>query len=227
MDFVIHFYGNRCLSCLLDYPDIKRPETCKQFCERVIFFHCSKKIPIAIQRFDLLYGHNHMKLFLTLIIFTLMLPLVAKPFAPLSIMTPQTNESLKKSASKYNFKQSKAILECTLGRKLKFKEKIALRLQPALLSAKGINEGKANTHAVLGFVFAVAGIIILWPLLIPAFILSKNALIREKENPGVLTPTNLTLAKIGKIASLVGLIILAIAAIIIAIVIANGGFGAL
>jgi hypothetical protein len=167
-----------------------------------------------------------MKAFLPLITIILMMPIVAKPFAGASIITPQINEPVKKTTPKFSFKQSKAFAEWSLGRKLKLKEKIALRLQTSLHTSKAADEGKANTNAVLGFIFAVAGLF-LWPFFIPGLILSKKALNSEKENPGVLTSTNLTLAKIGKIASLVGLIIIAIAIIVIAIVIGSGGFAAL
>jgi len=156
-----------------------------------------------------------------------MVPFSAKPIAAISIFTPQTKEAVKKTAAKLSYKQSKRVAEWSLGRKLKLKEIIALRLQRVLHFSKETNESKANTNAVLGFAFAVAGIIILWPLLIPGIILSRNALNREKQNPGTLTPTNLKLAKIGKVVSIVGLIILAIVAVIVAIVIASGGFGAL
>jgi hypothetical protein len=187
----------------------------------------SKKITAAIQRFFAHRGHSIMKLLsTTIIIIYLLMPFSVKPFAATSIVNPATYEPVIKSTPKISFKQSKSLIEKNIGRRLTFKEKVALRLHPLFHHKQKVNNGNAKTNAVLGFIFSIAGLFI--PLLfIPGLILSNNALKQEKENPGVLTPSQLTLAKIGKIVSIAGIILLAIAVIVIVIAIAGGGFAAL
>lgn len=83
-------------------------------------------------------------------------------------------------------------------------------------------ERKANNLAVVGFVLSLLGWVTIWPLLIPGLITSNGALKNERIYPGILTNRNYKLAKAGRILSVIGLFIMAIALIIIN---TNGGFG--
>lgn len=168
-----------------------------------------------------------MKIIFTLIIALFLAPLAGNAFTAYSSITPATVTPAKTQVKKLTYKQNKALLESALGRKLKLKEKMALRLQSVMPDYKSRYDDRANSNAVLGFIFALCGLIVLWPLLIPGLILSSNALRSEKINPGSLSRGNKDLAKAGKIISLVGLIIIALAIIILAIVIASVGFGGL
>ena len=169
-----------------------------------------------------------MKIIFTLIIIAFLAPVAGNAFTAHSNVVPAaTAAPVKKTAKKLTYRQSKALLELSLGRKLRLKEKMALRIHSILPDYKSKYDDRANTNALLGFIFALCGLVLLWPLLIPGLILSNKALRSEKENPGSLSRSNKDLAKAGKIISLVGLIIIALAIIIIAIVIASGGFGGL
>ena len=78
----------------------------------------------------------------------------------------------------------------------------------------------ANRHAVWGFIFGLASLVI-FPLLgIPGLILSNDALNMEKVKPGTLTPRNRKLALAGKILSYIGLAILIIAILYVAFIVA-------
>ncbi len=113
----------------------------------------------------------------------------------------------------------------TLGRRLTIKEKIALafikvRYKKGLPIDPALAE-KANKNAIFGFVFALLGIFVFPLFIIPAYVLSSNALKKEKEQPGLLTSTNKTLAQISKIISIVYAILLVILIAIIIIVLAG------
>jgi hypothetical protein len=168
-----------------------------------------------------------MNFFFTLIICFLVVPFAGNAFTAYSNITPATVTPAKTTVKKLTYKQNKALLETALGRKLKLREKMALRIQSVMPDYKSRYDDRANSNAVLGFIFALCGLIVLWPLLIPGLILSSNALRSEKINPGSLSRGNKDLAKAGKIISLIGLIIIALAIIILAIVIASVGFGGL
>jgi len=168
-----------------------------------------------------------MKYIFTFIIILLVLPNAAKPFTTVPGVMPFSTAPVKKVTKKLSYKQSKMLLESSLGRKLKLKEKAALRLQSVLPDVRIEDERKANNNAVLGFVFAIGGLILLMPLLIPGYILSNNALRMDREYPGILTDTNRSLAKAGKIISLVGIILVLALIILIVVLIASGGFAAL
>lgn len=143
------------------------------------------------------------------------------------ILEFSTAAEIKAANKKSSYKQYKELLEFSLGRKLKFNEKIALRIQTLAPNFTPEESHRANNQALLGFIFSICGLLILWPLLIPGLIISNNALKSERNNSGILTDSNLSLAKAGKIISIVGLAIIALAVIIIAIVIAGSGFAGL
>jgi hypothetical protein len=168
-----------------------------------------------------------MKIIFTLIIALLIVPFAGNAFTAYSNVVPHATTPVKTPVKKLSYKQTKSLLELSLGRKLKFKEKAALRIQSVLPDYKGVDAGKANSNALLGFIFAIGGLVLLWPLLIPGLILSNNALNAEKKNPGTLSDGNKGLAKAGRIMSIIGLAIIAVAIIIIVVLIASGGFAAL
>jgi hypothetical protein len=168
-----------------------------------------------------------MKIIFTLIIALLIVPFAGNAFTACLNVVPHATTPVKTPVKKLSYKQTKSLLELSLGRKLKFKEKAALRIQSVLPDYKRADADKANSNALLGFIFALCGLVLLWPLLIPGLILSNNALRAEKLNPGSLTKGNKDLAKAGKIMSIIGLVIIALAIIIIAAVVASGGFAAL
>jgi len=131
-------------------------------------------------------------------------------------------QAISKKQPKQSFHTLKNKLEIQFGRQLSFKEKTALRIQVFLSPFKKDAERKANNLAVVGFVLSVTGWVVLWPLLIAGLIASNGALKNERIYPGILTNRNYKLAKAGRILSVIGLFIMAIALIII---ITNGGFG--
>lgn len=169
-----------------------------------------------------------MKFIITLVIALFLAPFATNAFTvPATVTAPATVAPVKATAKKLTYKQSKALLELALGRKLKLKEKMALRVQSVMPDYKSRYDDRANSNAVLGFIFAICGFVLLWPLLIPGLILSNKTLNIEKANPGSLSGSNKDLAKAGKIISIIGLAIIALAIILIAIIIAGGGFGGL
>jgi len=97
-----------------------------------------------------------------------------------------------------------------------------LRIQTAFPRYDKDLERKANNEALIGFIFSMAGLVLLWPLLIPGLIISSSALRKERIDPGILEKGNYGLAKAGKIIGIIGLAIIALAIIIIAAVISSG-----
>lgn len=106
-----------------------------------------------------------------------------------------------------------------LGRKLTLKEKLGLLFVIAKykkgIPVDEIEAKKANTNAILGFAFSMLGIFIFPLFAIPAYVLCDNMLRKEKKQPGLLSPTNKTLAQIGKITAIVTGIIVVIALIVV------------
>ncbi len=99
------------------------------------------------------------------------------------------------------------VIKQMLGRKLTLKEKIGLQFARVIYK-KGIpidalEAKKANSNAILGFIFSMLGIFIFPLFAIPAYVLCDNMLHKEKIQPGLLTPTNKILAQIGKITAIV------------------------
>ena len=133
-----------------------------------------------------------------------------------SIAIQQTAATSGRSISELTVKD----LRKALGRKLSLKEKISWHFYKKHFKQDGPPEvliRRANTNAVLGFAFSLAGLIVFPLFLIPALILSLSALRAEKVDPGILTKGNYSLANAGKIISLIaiGIYILLLGAIVL------------
>lgn len=166
-----------------------------------------------------------MKNIFTILFFLAILPVSSKAFTATFFINPTVvakKETAKKTAISY--RESKKILETSIGRKLSFKEKLALRFQTSVPGYDNENERRANSQAVTGFILSICGLVLLWPLLIPGFIISSNALAKERAEPGILKNGNYGLAKAGKIMGIVGLVIVVLAIVIIVALLASGGF---
>lgn len=133
-----------------------------------------------------------------------------------------TNTVVSAKTAPLSYKAKKMSAEKMLGRKLSFKERMILRLQSALPRYDKELARKANNEALIGFIFSIAGLVLLWPLLIPGLIISSSALRKERIDPGILEKGNYGLAKAGKIIGIIGLAIIAVAIIIIAAVLSSG-----
>ena len=117
-------------------------------------------------------------------------------------------------------------LQMSLGRKLSRKEKISWLILKKQFKQVGPPEAlirKANTNAVLGFVFSLAGILIFPLFLIPGLLFSQSALRADAVDPEILTRTNYRLAKAGKIISYIGLGLLLLGIVIIIAILAAWG----
>ncbi len=165
-----------------------------------------------------------MKSIFTFLLFLSILPFTSKGFTSSIVSSIEIvkKETGKKAALSY--RESKKILETSFGRKLSFKEKLALRIQTNIPRYETENERRANSQAVTGFILSICGLVLLWPLLIPGFIISNNALAKEQAEPGILKNGNYGLAKAGKIMGIVGLVIVVLAIVIIVALLASGGF---
>ena len=111
-----------------------------------------------------------------------------------------------------------------LGRRLTLKEKLGL-LFVRTKYKKGIPidtlEAKnANKMATWGFIFSIFGYFF-FPFIIPGYILSNNALKKEKAKPGLLTETNKTLAQIGKVFAIVWAALLIIALFVVIVILSG------
>lgn len=121
-----------------------------------------------------------------------------------SIIIQQTAATSGRSISALTVKD----LQKSLGRKLSLKEKISWYLFKKQFKPEGPPEvliRRANSNAVFGFAFSLAGIILLpvffivSPLFfIPAILLSLSALRAERVDPGILRGGNYGLAMAGK-----------------------------
>jgi uncharacterized protein YqhQ len=169
---------------------------------------------------------------LTAVIFFLFIENTAasvNPVVSTTIVAPVT-ETLVKKKNKSSYKILKNETEKLLGRKLKLREKIGLWATSRMANDPydKTDEKRANTMAIVGFCFGVASLLLLPLFSIPGFIISNNALNKEKNNPGMLEDTNKTLAKIGKILSIIGFVYLLVVIIVYALVIflsfQGGGF---
>jgi len=112
-----------------------------------------------------------------------------------------------------------------LGRKLTLKEKLAL-LYARTTYKKGIpldtiEAKKANSSAIIGFIFSLLGIFIFPLFAIPAYVLCDNMLRKEKKQPGILTPTSKTLAQIGKITAIVTGVLIVLVILLIFLLLAS------
>ncbi|MBP6687823.1 MAG: DUF4190 domain-containing protein [Lacibacter sp.] len=87
------------------------------------------------------------------------------------------------------------------------------------------DQKKANNHALLGFIFGVCSLVIFPLFAIPGFILSKNAMNKEKLSPGILEDGNKGLAKAGFILSIIGFASLLVFVIYIIVLLGGYGFG--
>lgn len=136
--------------------------------------------------------------------------------------SPQASMAVQQTVATSGYTFSEFTLrdfQKSLGRKLSFKEKVSWYLFKKQFKPEGPPEvliRKANTNAVLGFAFSLAGIIIFPLFLIPALILSLSALRAEQVDPGILRGANYGLAMAGKIISYIGigLIVLTIAIVL-------------
>ncbi len=143
--------------------------------------------------------------------------------------SPQASITIQQTAatSRYSFSDlTVRDLQKSLGRKFSLKEKISWHLLKKQFKPEEPPEAlvrKANNHAVLGFVFSLAGILIFPLFLIPGLLLSQKALDADKVDPEILTRTNYGLAKAGKIISYIGLGLLLLAIVIIIAILAAWG----
>ncbi len=115
-------------------------------------------------------------------------------------------------------------IENYLGRRLTLREKITLYLYERKLKRHDAEQDKqtrhANSDALLGLIFSIAGILFAY-FLIPGFILSKRALTLEKRRPGILTKRSLSEAKTGRTVSMVMTILYVVGIIALFIIISS------
>jgi hypothetical protein len=142
--------------------------------------------------------------------------------------SPQASITIQPAAASNYFIPATTVkdLQKSLGRKLSLKEKISWELLKTQFKQDGPPEAlirKANTHAVLGFAFSLAGLIIFPLFLIPGLLFSQSALRAEAVDPEILTRTNYRLAKAGKIISYIGLGLLLLGIVIIIAILAAWG----
>ncbi len=162
-----------------------------------------------------------MKNIIQLIIIGLALAVSGNSYAASPVHVPAVIKTETK-AKKPSYQQLKKSLEQSLGRKLKFKERVALRMQSLLPDFDPALQKRANNQALTGFILSCAGLVLFAPLLIPGLIISNSALAKERMNPGILENGNYGLAKAGSIIGYVGLAILLILIFIIVLVLSGG-----
>jgi hypothetical protein len=139
-----------------------------------------------------------------------------------SILIEQSEASPRTSIAALSVNE----LQQSLGRKLSLKEKVAFYLYKKHFKREEPTEKdikKANSKAVLAFVFSLAAVFIFPLFAIPALILSANALAAEKVNPGILTKSNHGLAKAAKIICYIQFA-LTLLLLIVVLAIAMSGF---
>ncbi|RXK62097.1 hypothetical protein ESA94_03535 [Lacibacter luteus] len=145
----------------------------------------------------------------------------AEPILPVKT-EPTTVVKKEKHTS---FKSFRKATEKKLGRKLGLFERIGLWYYTTLTPEPEFDAKKANNQALAGFILGVCSLVIFPLLAIPGFFLSKSATTKEKLAPGTLEPTNKSLAKVGLILSIIGIVYLFVLIIYIAILIGAYGMG--
>jgi hypothetical protein len=113
------------------------------------------------------------------------------------------------------YQHYRKIWEQQLGRKLRFSEKLGLRMLLLTGEPDPLTVRRANSNALLGFIFGVSSFVVFGLLAIPGLILSNQALNEERRYPGILQGDRFGLARAGKIISIVYLSLLALALVII------------
>ncbi|HMO31942.1 MAG TPA: DUF4190 domain-containing protein [Lacibacter sp.] len=123
--------------------------------------------------------------------------------SPAATAAVQAEKNTKKTTA---FRQHKAAWEKQLGRKLRWSERVGLRV--LLLAGEPDPElqKKANSNAVLGFAFGLGSLLLLPFFAIPGLIFSNKALRAERATPGILEGDKKGLAKAGKILSIIGIV---------------------
>lgn len=106
------------------------------------------------------------------------------------------------------YRQLKQVREHQLGRKLRFSERVGLRAWVLLGEPDPLAKKRANSNALLGFIFGLSSLFLAGLLAIPGLILSNQALREERLNPGILQGDRLGFAQAGKIISIVTLALL-------------------
>lgn len=138
----------------------------------------------------------------------------------LSVTTQKV--STKKTST---YRQLKQLREQQLGRKLRFSERVGLRALTLLGEPDPLAQKRANSNALLGFIFGLSSLFLVGLLAIPGLILSNQALRAERLNPGILQGDRLGFAQAGKIMSIVTLALLALV-LLLFIAILGIGFAA-
>lgn len=125
--------------------------------------------------------------------------------------------SVQKKKKPSSFKQFRKATEQKLGRKLGLIEKIGLWYYTKLFGNPDVDARKANNQALSGFILGLFSITILPLLAIPGFFLSNAALNKEEIAPGTLQGSSYSFAKIGRILSIVGFVLLLLYIVYIAV----------
>jgi hypothetical protein len=141
--------------------------------------------------------------------------------------TESVTNTVKKKKKTSSFKTFRKETEKKLGRKLGLFERIGLWYYSKLAPDPEADARKANSHALIGFILSLCGLIIFPLLLIPGFILSNSALRKEKMSPGILDGANKGLAKAGFIISIVAAALIVLLLLYVLVVIGLYGFGGL
>lgn len=155
-----------------------------------------------------------MKVASILFIFSFFLFPAANAATEFSFKTPATTttetptKAALKNKKKLSYKLLCATTEKKLGRKLKFTEKLGLKFYTSLPEFTPEAKKRANSQALLGFIFGICSLVLIPLVAIPGFIISNNALQTEILNPGILEGGNYGLAKAGKILSIIGFVYL-------------------
>jgi hypothetical protein len=141
-----------------------------------------------------------------------------------STVEPKATTTTVEQQKKYLSTLTTWQVETMLQRKLTFKEKVSwwFAKQKLKLSIDDGDKRKANNKAVWGFALGIAGLLIFPLFAIPGLILSNQALSMEREQKGLLNSTNDDLALVGKILSIVGIVLLILVAAFIALVLSVG-----
>lgn len=137
--------------------------------------------------------------------------------APLVTNGTATSNTVQKKKNPSSFKKIRKATEQKIGRKLGLIEKIGLWYYTKLMGNPDVDVRKANNQALTGFILGLFSITILPLLAIPGFFLSNAALNKEEIAPGTLQGSSLSFAKIGRILSIVGFVLLLLYIVYIAV----------